>query len=548
LTGLFIGIRETSKFMAKRGREMSLSVKESRLVAVNRVGENTLQTVLQGKVELPGTAAPVERIVWVKGTPKLQSLTTDQDRVYVQGVVDLAMVYVPETLEDEPAGLKRVDWPGALPFDTHVEVIGAEPEMLAEVDMKTLACEWDLGGGQYSLDVDLIVAVTAKVEQVKDYLAIRDVNMAQGVKITTDGLMLHPVASALKLDVDKEITGILEFTEEGAAPLTTILAMTTGVQLHETEISEGKLLIKGIATLEVLYERQDLAVAVRSFPQGLPFELVYEESQIKAGMTLESRLGCASEAFVVNDGQSARVELHLQGNLLLSEERPFQVLTDIAAPGQQVEARKELVALDSIVQRKDQQVVVRGLIELPQALPPMRELLVSNAVAYVIDYEVENDKLTVEGVLDVELIYLAHSEEDTKPLFRGMFPEVIPFRQTIAVPGLELGMQPRIVIAVLGVKPDLINRETLEAAVTLRFNISVVEYVEVDVVVEAVAVEEPQDNPPTLTYIFVQSGDTIWKLSRIYHTTEAAIIGANPSLQDDPLNLKAGERLYIPRP
>ncbi|MCK9525652.1 MAG: LysM domain-containing protein, partial [Limnochordia bacterium] len=74
------------------------------------------------------------------------------------------------------------------------------------------------------------------------------------------------------------------------------------------------------------------------------------------------------------------------------------------------------------------------------------------------------------------------------------------------------------------------------------------EYVEVDVVVEAVAVEEPQDNPPTLTYIFVQSGDTIWKLSRIYHTTEAAIIGANPSLQDDPLNLKAGERLYIPRP
>ncbi|MCK9525829.1 MAG: DUF3794 domain-containing protein, partial [Limnochordia bacterium] len=460
---------------------MSLSVKESRLVAVNRVGENTLQTVLQGKVELPGTAAPVERIVWVKGTPKLQSLTTDQDRVYVQGVVDLAMVYVPETLEDEPAGLKRVDWPGALPFDTHVEVIGAEPEMLAEVDMKTLACEWDLGGGQYSLDVDLIVAVTAKVEQVKDYLAIRDVNMAQGVKITTDGLMLHPVASALKLDVDKEITGILEFTEEGAAPLTTILAMTTGVQLHETEISEGKLLIKGIATLEVLYERQDLAVAVRSFPQGLPFELVYEESQIKAGMTLESRLGCASEAFVVNDGQSARVELHLQGNLLLSEERPFQVLTDIAAPGQQVEARKELVALDSIVQRKDQQVVVRGLIELPQALPPMRELLVSNAVAYVIDYEVENDKLTVEGVLDVELIYLAHSEEDTKPLFRGMFPEVIPFRQTIAVPGLELGMQPRISIAVLGVKPDLINRETLEAAVTLRFNISVVEYVEVDV-------------------------------------------------------------------
>ena len=58
---------------------MSLSVKESRIVAVNRVGENTLQTVLQGKVELPSTAAPIGRIIWVKGTPVVHSFTPDQD-------------------------------------------------------------------------------------------------------------------------------------------------------------------------------------------------------------------------------------------------------------------------------------------------------------------------------------------------------------------------------------------------------------------------------------------------------------------------------------
>ena len=527
---------------------MSLSVKESRLDAVNRVGENTLQTVLQGKVELPGTAAPVERIVWVKGTPKLQSLSTDQDRVYIEGVVDLTMVYVPETLEDEPAGLKRVEWPGALPFDTHVEVIGAEPAMLAEVEMKILACEWDLTGGQYALDVDLIVAVTARVEQVREYLAIRDVNIAQGVKLTTDGVMLHPVPRGFVLDVDKEITGMFEFAQDGEEPTATILQITSGVLLQEPEISQGKLMVKGVATLEVLYERQDLTVAVQSFPQGLPFELVYEKSPIEAGMILESKLRCVSEAFVVNDGQSVRVEGHLQGELILRQPQSIQILTDITAPGNQVEVRKELVALDSIVQKKEQQVVARGLVELTQALPPMRELLLSTAVAHLTDYEVDNDKVTVEGVLDVELIYLSHSEEDTKPLFRGMFPEVIPFRQTLVLPGVELGMQPRIAIEVLAVKPDLINRETIEAAITLRFTVDVVEYLELDVVVEAVAVDAPEEEPPTLTYIFVQNTDTIWKLSRIYHTTEEAIIGANPSLQDDPLNLEVGERLFIPRP
>jgi LysM repeat protein len=266
-------------------------------------------------------------------------------------------------------------------------------------------------------------------------------------------------------------------------------------------------------------------------------------------MVLEQQLFCGSEAFVVNDGQSVRVELRVQGELLLSDHQPVQVLTEIAAPGNQVEVRKDLVAVDSFVNRKEQQSVVRGLVELSQnsALPPIRELLRSVAAAHVTDYEVENDKLVVEGVLDVELFYLAHSEEDTKPLFRGMFPEVIPFQQTLAVPGLELGMQPRIKVDVVSVKPDLINRETLEVALTLRFVVDVVEYVEVDVVVEAVQVEPPDDNPPTLTYVFVQSGDTIWKLARLYHTTEEAIIRANPSLQDDPPILTVGERLYIPR-
>ncbi|MGB4431336.1 MAG: DUF3794 domain-containing protein, partial [Limnochordia bacterium] len=139
---------------------MSLSVKESRIVAVNRVGENTLQTVLQGKVELPSTAAPIGRIIWVKGTPVVNSFTPDQDRVYVQGAVDLAMVYAPETLEDEPAGLKRVEWPGALPFDAHVEVIGADPASTVSIELAVLACEWELAAGQFSVDVDLILAIT----------------------------------------------------------------------------------------------------------------------------------------------------------------------------------------------------------------------------------------------------------------------------------------------------------------------------------------------------------------------------------------------------
>lgn len=40
-----------------------------------------------------------------------------------------------------------------------------------------------------------------------------------------------------------------------------------------------------------------------------------------------------------------------------------------------VETRKELLAADSFVSQKEQQAVVRGLIELGENNPPMREIL-----------------------------------------------------------------------------------------------------------------------------------------------------------------------------
>lgn len=524
---------------------MSLSVKENRVVAVNRVGENTLQTVLQGKVELPSTAAPVGRIVWVKGVPAVQSLALDQDRVYVQGAIDLTMVYVPETLEDEPAGLQRVDWPGALPFDTHVEVIGAAPEMVPTVQAAILACEWELAPGQYALDVDLIVAVTAAVEQIQEYTVISDANLAKPVKLSTDGLVLNPLTPPLELQVEKQITGMLDFDPEENA-VKTILDLEPQLVWEEPILSDGKLELKGWAGLEVLLEAADRTVKLQNFTQALPLELSWDEPELGPGTVVHPQLEASCAGFVVNEGRNIRVELSLKGMVQAVKPQPIQVLTEISAPGSQVEVRTEPITLDSFVTRKEQQGVFRGLVELGQDLPPMREVLKSRAVAHLTDYEVEQDKLVVEGVVDLEIFYLAHSEEDTKPLFRAYFPEVMPFSQTLAVPGLEVGMQPRITVEAAAVRPDLINRETLEAAVTLRFKGDVVEYLEVEVAVEAVEVEPPEEDPPTLTFVFAQSGDTVWKLARRYHTTEDALLEANPSL-DQSAPLKPGEQIFIPR-
>ncbi|HHY15647.1 MAG TPA: DUF3794 domain-containing protein [Firmicutes bacterium] len=525
---------------------MSLSVREDRLVAVNRIGENTLQSVLQGTVELPGEAAPVERIVWVKAVPTVESYTADQDRVYIQGVIDLAMVYVPETLEGEPAGLRRVEWPGALPFDHHVEVIGAEPDMICEAEASVLVCEWDLRGGQYSLDVELILASTARVFQRQEYLVISDVNAAKPVKLSADGLVLRPLSRGLELEVHKDVSGILELPED-APSINTILDLGAVLRVTAHQVKEGAVTLEGMADLELIYEARDFAVHQLTLANALPFEAIFEKKAIKPEMALKHSLRQVCEGYAVNDGRGLRAELGVRGLLRLEKPQAVQVLTEITAAGGEVQVRKEVIGLESFVNEKEQQGLVRGLIEIDQRFPPLRELLSCRATAHWTDYEVDDDRLALEGVLDVELYYLAHSEDDVKPLYRAVFPEALSFQHTVVVPGLEPGMQPQIKLSVSQIQPDLINRETVEVALMVRSAVTATEYLELEVAVEAVQVAPAGDDPPTLTYVFVQPGDSIWKLARQYHTTEEEIFRSNPKLQDDPGLLKPGDRLQIPR-
>ena len=95
---------------------------------------------------------------------------------------------------------------------------------------------------------------------------------------------------------------------------------------------------------------------------------------------------------------------------------------------------------------------------------------------------------------------------------------------------------------------DLINRETIEADVAYRSLLKVIEPVQRDIVVEAVEVPPMEEDPPTITYVFVHETDTLWKLSRQYHTSLEAILEANSWLRErEPVRILPGDKLCIPR-
>ena len=109
-------------------------------------------------------------------------------------------------------------------------------------------------------------------------------------------------------------------------------------------------------------------------------------------------------------------------------------------------------------------------------------------------------------------------------------------------------MDAQVQADVISIELDLLNRETVEVDVRVVTEAKSSRTVERDAIIEAVAVPPADPDPPTLTFVVVQSGDTLWKLSHRYHTDVEQIVRANPWLEGaQTASLPVGRKLCVPR-
>ncbi len=527
---------------------MSLRVKEERLYVENQFGDSSLQAVFQGTVELPMHSEGIARVIWLKGHPVVSKVTAGEDQVKLQGAVDLEMVYVPEALEGDIPELQRVKWPGAIPFDHYVELVGVEPHMAADVSLEVIGCEYEVRPDQRVIDVDVITETSAVVRMGQAHSVITSASVGPPKKLAVDEITINTRAPIVEVPFHKEVTGVIELPEDGE-PIGKVLDVDCTITVPPVEVTQGAMHIRGTAVVDVIYAAAGGAVRRFVLENQLPFVVDYSDASLKPDLGVEVKTHAQWEEFVVNDGRGIRIELAVTGTAKAYRKQAVRVLTDLACPSDEsIETRKETLYVDNLVNEKVQQSTAQGVIELREADPPIRELLRATARPQVNDYRIDEDKITIDGVLDVEFIYLAYTDEELKPLHAVHFPGAIPFQQTIIVGGVQPGMKLNLDAKVKDVKTDLINRETVEVFAAVRTEVQVLEEVRTDVVVEAIEMTVADPDPPSITYVFVQEKDTLWKLARQYHADETAILQANSWLQaEEDQRLRPGDKICIPR-
>lgn len=545
--GLLIYITEF-RCKHKGGEHLGLKIKEEILHVESLVGENTAQTVLQTTLDLSSSAPSIGRVVWVKGTAVISDAAAASDKVNLDGYIDLTLIYAAEDFDEGPASYQVIPYRQAIAFSDYVEVIGAEEGMRVSTKIDLLGIEWELQSDQRAVSVDVLVQLTAEVKQQSRIQAVTSASVKPPRKLAVDDgvftvrSLFKPVFTSL--GVNQELS-----LPESAEPIHFILDCQPKPIILETVINQEQITLTGNLNVNLIYLDENGSIHSNAFKNVFPFTVSVPNETKITDLAVEPEVTAEIKTVLSPSSGSFTLTGDLRFKVALFESKQVRIVFDLAGSGGcVVETRTEPVMLDHLVNEKTQQASAQGVLELSGSYPPIREIVGSEGRVVNYDFRVDDDKVFVEGSISLEFAYLAHIEDEHKPLYWAAFNNAVPFQQVIAIGGVQPGMIADLEIEVTDLNLDLINRETIEVDVTYRSRLKVTEPVQREIVVEAIEVPPLEEDPPTVTYVFVNETDTLWKLSRQYHTSLEAILEANSWLRErEQMRLLPRDKLCIPR-
>ncbi|MBO8141100.1 MAG: DUF3794 domain-containing protein [Firmicutes bacterium] len=534
------------------------------------IGTASQQTIFEGSFELPPSLPDVARIVRVEARPAVTDWDVMENQLAVQGTVDLVLLYahdeeVPAASRDIEAesGLAEDDdadlapppaevrealyrhcWSRAGTFETVLDLEGLEPAAAVDVSAHPERVDVELHQSGRRIEVEAVVDVTARATLQRT--AVAPVKAGPLPAEAAEEEAPVPVKHvAGRGSVRLAVEGVLAPAEDAA--VARIADVAAVARITRAEASAGQVTVQGTIDYRVLYLTASGELVTAAFDAQTPYSYTFDIPEAREGMTVEVEARARSvDGAPAGDGREIQAYVDLSIAVEVSKVETLALLTAIrGSEGLEVDYRTAPVELDQWIGSARRHVSAAGTLELPEGHPPIERALSAFGRARVDDVLVLDDKVVVEGHVDVEALYAARTEGH--PVHAATWSQAVPFEAEVALPGAEPGVDAVADVNVEGVELDLLNRETVEAAVHLAVTVWAVRPAAWEAVVEAVAVPPPDPDPPTWTFVVIQEGDTVWKLSRRYHADPEQIVGANPWIADSEAPLVVGRKLCIPR-
>lgn len=515
---------------------MALDLIKENIECEQLLGENTVDSVIRAEYIIPDTHPDVVEVLMLDAKPSIVSKEVTEDKVYLEGQIEYNILYLAK--EEERSVVYNVTYTGK--FSNNVDFRGAAARMHCEAECNVEHMECSITN-ERKLSLEGVVKLKAEVYKNYNFEVIKEIRGDNDLQLLKNPSYIDKIKGTANADLiaKSHIQVPMDRPQIG-----NILKCEVNLHKKEVKVFEEKVQLELFSKVLVVYRSRD-SRDIESIEDDVFVSKEVDVDGVNSFMThyTDFRVDAVECDIKEDDLGEARiidVEALIKANTKVMYKEQMDMIEDAYSPQMMMNMGRKDYELNVMHGHSTGDTIVKSNIEIGPNHPKPSAVIYNTGNVLITDKKIVEDKVLVEGVLNVSIMYKTGDEDK----YVYTVHDELPFNCAVEIPGCKIDMQSFC-------KAHLENMEAAVEANTIGIKAVVGTYARVNysthkeflVDVNPIEGEVPKKKASITIYI-VQVDDTLWKIAKKYATTLDTLVKLNA--MENPDGLKPGDKLIIP--
>ncbi|MCL2702336.1 MAG: DUF3794 domain-containing protein [Defluviitaleaceae bacterium] len=501
------------------------------------IGSEQTQLLIEGDIIVPDSKPDMRMLLRTDAAARIERGEISADRVSFSGKLVIKALYLAKGSEKPVHSLNL-----SAPIEDFIQIEGANRDMWADTAAEIAHIDYKMVNDRkvnYRAVVNISVGVHAKT--------------SHDVVVSVDGLAeshlkksRHSVCRVIATCSD-----VIQLRNDlplppGKPGIVNILQSDARISNKEVKVQNGRVAISGELLIQSLYTGDDGTIAEFA-EHETPFSGFIEAPGAKEGMQADVTLAIADLSINIGkdeDGEDRvfAADAVISANLRVQSLGEVVLLEDAYHINKDLHFTRETVKFPRQICRNKNQCPIKEIIQLDDTCPEILQIYQASGNLFVESVKLFEDRMTVEGVIHADILYIAR--DDDTPLYNHR--SAIPYKQTIEVKGAAPGMEAFIDHSIDHIGFNMLSGKEVEVRYLVCFTARVVDNRAVNVISDITFTDMDKsvlDKMASITVYVVQSDDSAWSIAKKFNTSLDDLLEINEL--DSPEAVAMGQKLLV---
>ena len=505
---------------------MDISLKHEDYKFLKTINDNSVEECVEADFSLPEYMPEILRIVKSVAEPKINSCRLVGERVTVDGVCELRMIY---TAEDGCL----YSFTQTRPFTRHCESSAFEnaDDVTARASVSYVNCR-ATSTKRAEIKAGVVIKVTAFIGENEDVVSLAEKGCIEEKSV--------PVR-AMSLGCRKTRSFSMSDTVSLAVPSAFIISTRAAACCTDIKKISNKIMVKGDAIVEVCYVNAQDKSCTETIKHNLPINQILEFEGMEERFTGNVTLNVMAVDVVQRNesdgiGGTFDISLCVDASAAMWEEKELLVISDAYAVGANVDLKRSPYSFFSALDE------IRDTFIFKESFGVSGEgvgsIIDSVGEITSADVKYENGCVSVCGTLSLSLLI-----KDTSGSFSSI-NKVLDYKyeRKADYSNADIYSVPDVVLTAVDCGAN--GNSHIDVRCEIRIVATVFAKTSIDAVTDIVESDAPVTRKNSaVTVYFPENEESLWSIARRYNTTVSAIATENDLEGDTTGDLKM---IFIP--